>query len=146
MARYFTRDEAERLLPEIGKRIEEALLLKTSAQVAEKEMREFSDRILLMGGTRVRHTRILETRARRDASAERLRQVVEEIQERGCVVKDVDIGLVDFPALYRGQEVYLCWKLGEPHIAFWHGVTEGFRGRKPIDDDFLAHHQGTSPA
>jgi hypothetical protein len=55
-------------------------------------------------------------------------------------VKDLDIGLVDFPTVFRGVEVCLCWKLGEPRIGYWHGAEEGFRGRKPIDQDFLAHH------
>jgi hypothetical protein len=67
---------------------------------------------------------------------------VEEVQEMGCLVKDLDMGLVDFPTTFRGEEVYLCWKLGEEEIAFWHGVDEGFRGRKAIDRDFRAHHQG----
>ena len=59
------------------------------------------------------------------------------MQEIGCLIKDLDIGLIDFPTTYRGEEVYLCWKLGEPGIEYWHGVDEGFRGRKPIDQDFL---------
>ena len=50
--------------------------------------------------------------------------------------------LVDFPTLFKGVEVYLCWKLGEPAIDFWHGIDEGFRGRKPIDKEFLDHHRG----
>jgi hypothetical protein len=57
-------------------------------------------------------------------------------------VKDLDIGLVDFPTTFNGVEVYLCWKLGEPGIEFWHGVEEGFRGRKPIDREFLENHRG----
>ena len=64
------------------------------------------------------------------------------IQENGVVVKDLDIGLIDFPTLFRGEEVYLCWKLGETGIRFWHGLDEGFRGRKPIDEEFLANHRG----
>src|ERR1035441_793134 len=47
-----------------------------------------------------------------------------------------------FPTLFRGQEVYLCWKLGEPFIEFWHGMNEGFRGRKAIDRDFSDHLEG----
>jgi hypothetical protein len=57
-------------------------------------------------------------------------------------VKDLDTGLVDFPTLFRGQEVYLCWKLGEASIEFWHSVDEGFRGRKAIDRDFRDHLAG----
>jgi hypothetical protein len=47
--------------------------------------------------------------------------------------------------LLHGEEVYLCWKLGESAIHFWHGVHEGFRGRKPIDQEFIEHHQGERP-
>ena len=77
---------------------------------------------------------------RRDTAENRLRQAVSQFEEIGCHVKDLDMGLVDFPTVFRGVEVYLCWKLGEPHIAFWHGTDEGFGGRKPIDQDFLKHH------
>ena len=65
-----------------------------------------------------------------------LKQAIEKVHEFGCVVKDLDIGLIDFPTLFQGEEVYLCWKLGEAGIRFWHGVNEGFRGRKPIDAGF----------
>lgn len=57
---------------------------------------------------------------------------IEAIQRHGCVVKDLDLGLVDFPALRGGQLVNLCWKMDEPHIAHWHGVEEGFAARKPL--------------
>jgi len=60
--------------------------------------------------------------------------VIEQVQEFGCVIKDLDMGLIDFPTLLRGVEVYLCWKLGEPTIAHWHGTSEGFASRKPIDE------------
>jgi hypothetical protein len=98
-----------------------------------------------MGGMVVDRTEVREARERRDHAAGSLRQVLEEVQELGCVVKDLDIGLVDFPTLFQGREVYLCWKLGEPAIAFWHGVDEGFAGRKAIDQDFREHHQGDRP-
>jgi hypothetical protein len=61
-------------------------------------------------------------------------EIVDRIQEAGVVVKDLDVGLVDFPSMLEGEEIYLCWKLGEEHIAFWHGIDEGFTGRKPLDD------------
>jgi hypothetical protein len=57
-------------------------------------------------------------------------------------VKDLELGLLDFPTLYRGKEVCLCWRLGEPEIAFWHEVDEGYKGRKPIDQAFLENHRG----
>jgi hypothetical protein len=67
---------------------------------------------------------------------------VEKLEEAGVVVKDLDIGLVDFPTLYRGEEVYLCWRMDEPDIDYWHGVHEGFAGRKEIDQTFVDNHRG----
>ena len=90
----------------------------------------------------VDRTQAIATRTRRDETAAQLRNAIEQIQEIGCVVKDLDIGLIDFPTVFRGREVYLCWKLGEGAIEYWHGVDEGFRGRKAIDRDFLDHHRG----
>src|SRR5947199_127615 len=55
---------------------------------------------------------------------------VAQLEELGVLVKDLDRGLVDFPALRDGEEVLLCWEVGEDEIAFWHGVDEGFAGRK----------------
>ena len=70
---------------------------------------------------------------------------MEQIEESGCVVKDLDIGLIDFPAMLGEQQVFLCWKLGEPRIEYWHGVHEGFAGRKPIDDEFGPPSQRDKP-
>jgi hypothetical protein len=86
----------------------------------------------------------MDARARRDSAAAQLRDSMEAIEKLGCLLKDLDIGLADFPTLYRGREAYLCWKLGETAIRFWHGEDEGFAGRKPIDRDFLEHHGGES--
>jgi hypothetical protein len=57
---------------------------------------------------------------------------LESLYKLGCLPKDIDAGLADFPALIDGQEVYLCWKLGEKSIGFWHLASEGFSGRKPL--------------
>lgn len=59
-------------------------------------------------------------------------ELIDQIEAFGCVVKDVDLGLLDFPALRDQQPVYLCWKAGEPAIAYWHGVRETFVDRKPL--------------
>ena len=95
-----------------------------------------------MGGVMVDRNRAIDARKRRDTSAAKLRSAIEQVQAVGCVLKDLNIGLIDFPTLFRGEEVCLCWKLGEPQIEFWHGVEEGFRGRKAIDQDFRDHHSG----
>ena len=91
---------------------------------------------MLLGGITVDRERALEEHRRREQAAERLKRSVETLNEVGCVIKDLDVGLVDFPALHRGEEVYLCWKVGERDIEFWHGMDEGFAGRKPIGSDF----------
>ena len=62
----------------------------------------------------------------------RVIDLLEKIQSNGCVVKDVDLGLVDFPAMRGDRLVNLCWKLDEPVISFWHGMDEGFAARKPL--------------
>jgi hypothetical protein len=82
---------------------------------------------------------------RRESAAHSFQSSIERVQEFGCLVKDLDIGLIDFPTVFKGEEVYLCWKLGEGSIQFWHGVQEGFRGRRAIDEQFLREHQGELP-
>jgi hypothetical protein len=63
-----------------------------------------------------------------------LREAMLELREREIVLRDIDRGLVDFPALRDGREVYLCWEEGEAEIAFWHEPGAGFAGRRPLDD------------
>lgn len=63
----------------------------------------------------------------------RVRGLLSAVQEMGVVVKDIDRGLVDFPAVIDGREVYLCWQLGEDSVAHWHELDAGFRGRRPLD-------------
>jgi hypothetical protein len=95
---------------------------------------------------RVNPSDTLALRTRQDASARALKTAMDGIEEAGAQVKDLDIGLIDFMTLYRGEEVCLCWRMGEDEIRFWHGAQEGFRGRKPIDDEFLKHHGSGGPA
>jgi hypothetical protein len=65
---------------------------------------------------------------------EALREQIEAIQGTGCVIKDIEVGLVDWPALHQGREVLLCWKYGEPEVAFWHETHTGFAGRRPVSE------------
>jgi hypothetical protein len=142
MSKRFTLREAEQLLPQIRDWMREAVSLKTRYDEAERAVRALTERIMVMGGIIVDSKRAAEDKARRENAGLHLKSILESIQESGCVVKDLDKGLVDFPTLLRGQEVYLCWKMGESGIRYWHGVDEGFAGRKPIDRDFLDNHQG----
>ena len=63
---------------------------------------------------------------------DKIQTILEEINDLGCIVKDVDSGLVDFPAIQQGREVFLCWKLGELNVAYWHDIDSGFAGRQPL--------------
>jgi hypothetical protein len=145
MPRFFTLQQAEKVLPEVASSIREAVALKDRYQTMDAEWQSFSERLATTGGMQVDRAWVAEQKNRREETALALKQAIEKVHEFGCVVKDLDLGLVDFPTLFQGEEVYLCWKLGEPGIQFWHGMEEGFRGRKPIDAGFLEHHRGELP-
>ena len=145
MPKRFTLAEAQSLVPRLEASLRGAVSLKSEYEEAERVVRGFLERVTLMGGMMVDREQVRAVRERREKAAHRLKAVIEEIQETGCVVKDLDMGLIDFPTLLRGVEVYLCWKLGEPRIEYWHRVEEGYRGRKPIDDEFRRNHRGEPP-
>jgi len=145
MPKRFTLAEAQSLIPEVDPLLRQAISLKSDYQEAERAVQQFAQRVAMMGGVSLDRGQVIDAKNRRKSVAQNLRSVIEQVQEFGCLVKDLDMGLIDFPTLFRGEEVYLCWKLGEPAIAFWHGVDEGFRGRKPIDQDFRDHHHGDRP-
>lgn len=96
----------------------------------------------MAGGVQVDREKVTKLVASRVASATILKQELAAIEEMGVQVKDLEVGLIDFPTLFRGEEVLLCWRFGEEKIEHWHGLTEGFRGRRPIDEEFLAAHRG----
>jgi hypothetical protein len=145
MPRFFTLTQAEKLLPQVESAIREAITRKAEYDQAEAEWQGFSQRLMLTGGMQVDRSRLIAQKNRRESSALDVQNSIERVHEFGCLVKDLDIGLIDFPTLFNGQEVYLCWKLGESGIQFWHGVQDGFRGRKAIDQEFLEHHHGELP-
>jgi len=79
-------------------------------------------------------TRAEDTKLRYVAITDHLSELREELEDIGCELKDFEVGLVDFPALRDGREIFFCWKLGEAQIEHWHPVTSGFSGRRPIED------------
>jgi len=145
MPRFFTLQEAEEVLPAVESAVRDAISRKAAYTRLETEWESFSQRMASTGGMLVDRGKVIEQKKRREEAARALKQAVERVHEFGCLMKDLDIGLVDFPTVFQGEEVYLCWKLGEDCIRFWHGVNEGFRGRKPIDTGFLEHHRGEKP-
>ena len=113
MSRRFNLAEAQSLIPRVDTLLREAVALKPDYQEAEHAIQAMALRVSQMGGMLVDRDNAVDAKRRRDAVASKLRAVIEEVQDFGCVVKDLDTGLVDFPTLLRGVEVYLCWKLGE---------------------------------
>jgi hypothetical protein len=132
--RYFTPEEANALLDEV-RPLAEALVAhrRTMAVTATRQAR-LVQRIAGNGGDfDPQEPRTLEEEFRREDQA--VIRCVEELQRLGVLVKDLDRGLVDFPALRGDEEVLLCWQVGEDEVAHWHGVEEGFAGRKPLPLD-----------
>lgn len=148
MPRYFTLDQARACLPVVGRSIREAIHSRARYQEAEKAIQDLTQRILMLGGMSVDTAAAGAWKHQFDANGQSLKTAMERIEEIGGIVKDLDTGLVDFPTLFRGEEVYLCWRAGEDDIDHWHGVHEGFAGRKAIDRNFLDNHRGDgiSPA
>jgi hypothetical protein len=141
MPKRFTLPEAQSLIPRVDRLLQEAIRLKPDFDRAGAELAKMKERIHMMGCSVVDRPPFVEVKERRDQASQGLRKALQDLLDLGVQLKDLDSGLVDFPTLFRGREVYLCWKIGETSIEFWHG-EEGFRGRKPIDQDFLDHHKG----
>jgi hypothetical protein len=131
--RLFTLTEAERTRREIEPQLIEAMDSRRKLAEADGQLAEIATRIIMAGGIIVNYERASRLRADHTRLSGSLRDSLETIEATGCVVKDLDIGLLDFPARMNGQIVYLCWRLGEDRIRFWHNQDEGFGGRKPID-------------
>lgn len=142
MPRYFTLREARALLPAVSRDIRDAVQAKARYQEADRALQTLTQRILMRGGIMVDTAAPEAWKAQRDSGAQTLKATLGRIEDLGILVKDLDVGLIDFPTLYRGEEVYLCYRMDEADIDFWHGTQEGFASRKLIDGEFLSHHTG----
>ena len=133
--RYFTPDEANALLPEVREAAETLVGHRRALVEANAKRAHLASQIAGNGGDfDPQEPRELEEVLQREAEA--VGHAIERLEGLGVLVKDADRGLVDFPALREnGEEVLLCWHVGEDEIAFWHGLEEGFAGRKPLPLD-----------
>jgi hypothetical protein len=132
--RTFNLDEAHSLLPVLESLLRTAIGGKKLMEEVEAEMQELTHRIFLNGGTHVDVVAVARRKAERGKAEQRAKDALAEIDSIGVQVKDIDIGLLDFPCVVDGQVVLLCWKMGENSITHWHSTEEGFAGRKPIDE------------
>src|SRR4051812_3747058 len=135
MEKTFTLDEANALLPILEALLQRAMDAKDRIEAIDEKQQALLQKIFLLGGIVVDIPRVLALKAERETMLQQVRDAVAEISASGVQVKDLDLGLLDFPCVIGGDTVLLCWKFGEPHrIGHWHGLEEGFAGRKPISE------------
>jgi len=125
--RLFSLSEANRLIPTLEEHLTAVKRGKSVLIETKDEIKKASKNAQFGGGSFVAPHYIL--------ALEQINDHLREIQEMGVLVKDVEMGLCDFPHLYKGRVVYLCWKLGESKVGWWHEVHSGYAGRQPLDSD-----------
>ena len=131
--RMFSLTEAERARQEVEPLLIEAMGVRRKVGELNEKLGVVANRIQMMGGITVPYESLARLRFEHDRLVTQIKDTIDRIHATGCVVKDLDAGLVDFPAILNNEEVYFCWRLGEDRIRFWHRQDEGFAGRKPID-------------
>ncbi len=132
--RTFTFDEAQMLLPILESLLKQAINSKKLIEDVDAELQETAHRVFLNGGTLLNVVHLARRKAEREKAIRRIKDSLAEIDATGVQVKDLDVGLLDFPCKVDGEVLLLCWRLGESTITHWHGTNEGFSGRKPIDE------------
>ena len=122
--RHFTRAEANALLPQLKAMLDQ--LRESKDELTDAEAHEALGEAAPSngGGEEGRQVGVAFLEVRR---------LLETIEQSGIVLRDIDRGLVDFPALVEDREVYLCWELGEDEVAYWHDLDAGYGGREPLD-------------
>jgi hypothetical protein len=134
MSDTFTLGEAQSLLPILESLLRTAIDGKKLIETVDNEFQELAHRVFLSGGLLLNIAQVARRKAEREKTIQAVKDAVAEIDATGVQVKDLDIGLLDFPCEVEGRTILLCWKLGETGITHWHTPSEGFAGRKPIDD------------
>ncbi len=135
--RTFTYKEALSLLPVLESLLRSSMEAKDEIQEIDREFSQLGERVFVNGGSFVDVGHWAKRRAERDKSVEKAKNAIAEINAVGVQVKDLDVGLLDFPCDVNGEIILLCWKVGEETITHWHGMEEGFAGRKPIDERIM---------
>ncbi len=129
--RHVTMEEANQQLHWLEAQLQLITSLNKDLSGLQEEMRSMLQKGRSNGHSGVEQQAVAKRREI-DSLASRLTGLSQEVDDRGIILRDPDRGLVDFPAVRDGQEVYLCWLPGEDRIGFWHGVDAGFAGRQPL--------------
>ena len=126
--RTFTLQEAQNLLPVLESLLRAAMDGKKLIEAVDNELQDLAHRVMMSGGLLVNVVQMARRKAEREKAIHRVKDTLAEINAIGVQVKDIDIGLLDFPCKVEGRIVLLCWKLGEQGITHWHTSSEGFAG------------------
>ncbi len=129
--RWFTLDEANSLLPRLNQLLPQIQESKSKHDRLEEKADEYAH--LLSSNGRIIEKELNETRQELAMTTTEVNRLIERVQEMACELKDIEQGLIDFRTEREGREVYLCWKLGEPDIRWWHELDAGFAGRRPLE-------------
>jgi hypothetical protein len=138
--KLFTLKEAEQARAVLEPLLLEAMESRRKMADSGKQLGAIVERISQRGGILLSYEHAARLRAQHDAMELSVRKAIEQIESTGCVVKDLDAGLLDFPARLNNEDVYYCWRVGEDRIRFYHRQSEGFAGRKPIDPRDAGYH------
>ena len=130
--RYFSPSEVEALIPALTEIMGDVKSAQAEAAAAREELHGEQERIAMTGGGVIDQTLWRQASGDLERAGRRLQTRLDDIARLGGVIKDLDLGLVDFPHLREGEVVNLCWKHGETAIEYWHGLDEGFARRKPL--------------
>jgi hypothetical protein len=133
--KLFSLMEAESARRELEPVLIDAMENRRKAADLDEQLSAVANRILMMGGITIDYESVARVRSEHNRLISQIKDALDRIHATGCVVKDLDAGLLDFPAILKNEEVYLCWRLGEDRIRFYHRQDEGFSGRKPIDPE-----------
>ena len=126
MSKYFTLLQANEALDSIRPWMDEIQTIRQEILAHQPEIWSVMEKSAGNGGN--------PTLSRMVPTFDRLDELIHSVQDTGVIIKDINTGLLDFPAMRDGHEVYLCWKYGEGEIAFWHDIDAGFAGRRSIDE------------
>jgi hypothetical protein len=129
--RTFTPDEANAALVDVRPLVEQMVDAKRAHDEAQEQSDDAARSISGNGGG-IPPAELAALHEQLEQRRTELAGIVDQLHELGVQVKDLDAGLVDFPALRDGEPVLLCWRLGEDEVAFWHGLEDGFAGRQPL--------------
>jgi hypothetical protein len=130
----FSLREAQELLPVLESLLRTLMRAKSMMDEIDAEFQELNAQVFVNGGMLVDVKTYARRKAEREKAVQRAKDALEEITAAGVQVKDLEMGLLDFPCKVDGEIILLCWRLGEDAITHWHSVDEGFAGRKPIDE------------